>query len=233
MTEEIKAILETDIIVSRKRGAFSTPTEVTKYLNGRLDSAYSAKAIAECLKQLGWKVSGKKRVKRKGKACNFYHLAGDIQSKALLDPNASAKTQSNSAEGEEPLSSINRRFRISQADKEKSLANTREVETNTAKHRSEHLRIQLEKERGELVSVDKVTRDWNEALIALRSALYTIPLKYAARWASETSENVIDEEFITELDNVLRKLCEAEEEAIKPENEKDFTDTESDVENAT
>ena len=237
MTEEIQAVLEKDILVSRKRGLFSTPTEITNHLNQKLDSAYSTKAIAECLKLLGWQVSGKKRVKRNGKACNFYFL-NDVQSKALLSPSASTSTQSEtqskdtSSEGEESLSSIDKRFRSARADKERHLASTRSVETNTAKHRSEHLRIELETKRGELISVEEVTRGWSEAAIALRTALYTMPLKYSSRWASEQSADVIEEEFTTELDNVLRKLVEAEEEAIKKENEKDFaTDEEPKSEN--
>ena len=238
MTEEIKSILESNIIVSKKRGLFSTPSEITSHVNVCLVSAFSAKAIAECLKLLGWQVSGKKRVKRNGKACNFYFLDNDVHSKALLSPSANTSTQSEtqskdtSSEGEESLSSIDKRFRSARADKERHLASTRSVETNTAKHRSEHLRIELETKRGELISVEEVTRGWNEAAIALRTALYTMPLKYSSRWASEQSADVIEEEFTTELDNVLRKLVEAEEEAIKKENEKDFaTDEEPKSEN--
>ena len=237
MTEQIADILKLDVIVSKKPGAFSTPTEITNHLNRRLDSSYSTRAIAECLKSLGWQVSGKKRVKRNGKACNFYFLANDIKSKALLSPSAKTNTQSetkskgDSSEGES-LSSIDKRFRSARADKERHLASTRSVETNTAKHRSEHLRIELETKRGELISIEEVVRGWNEAAIALRTALYTMPLKYGSRWASEQSAEVIEEEFTTELDNVLRKLVEAEEEAIKKENEKDFaTDEEPKSEN--
>ena len=100
MTEEIQAVLEKDILVSRKRGLFSTPTEIQNHLNQKLDSAYSTKAIAECLKLLGWQVSGKKRVKRNGKACNFYFLACDIQAKALLSPNAKTSTKSETESNE-------------------------------------------------------------------------------------------------------------------------------------
>ena len=231
MTEEVQAILQEDIIVSKKRGAFSTPTEITNHLNTRLDSAYSTKAIAECLKLLGWRVSGKKRIKRKGKACNFYHLQGDIESKALLSTSATTNAQP-SSKGEETLSSISRRFRSAQADKERSLANTRHVETNTAKYKAEHERIELAKKRNEYVLVKDVIRDWNEALLTLKSALYTIPLKYSERWASEKSDQIIHDEIITELDAICTKLAASGEDAVKPTNEKKFsTDTESDIEN--
>ena len=137
MTEQIAYVLKNDVIVSKQRGAFSTPTEITSHVNVCLDSAFSAKAIAECLKSLGWQVSGKKRVKRNGKACNFYFLANDIQSKALLSPSAKTSTKSEpqsepkdtSSEGEESLSSIDKRFRSARADKERHLASTRSVET--------------------------------------------------------------------------------------------------------
>ena len=233
INEKIAEILNRDLLVSTERGVFSSPSEITAHVNGLLDASYSTRAISVELQELNWQRCGSSRAKRKhDNKSAAYYWKENRQQKALLLP--STKTQSNSASSGsgESLSSINRRFRSAQADKERSLASTRSIETNTSKHRENHLRIQLEKERGELVRIEKVVKDWNEALVALKSALYTIPLKYSARWASETNENVIDEEFITELDNVLRKLCEAKEEAIKQENEKKFTtDTKSDIEN--
>ena len=226
MTEEIQAILEKDIIVSKKSGAFSTPTEVQNHLNQKLDSAYSTKAIAECLKLLGWQVSGKKRVKRNGKACNFYFLACDIQAKALLDPNAQTSTQSepqsksheNSGE-EENLASIDRRFKIGRANKEISLSKTREIESKSAEHREKHLELELQKERMELISVEKVSRYWNEAIMYMRNSLYELPMKFSDRWASEVDGGVIHDELIQELDTMCRKWSEQGEKAISQDED--------------
>lgn len=232
MTEEIKAILESDILVSRKRGLFSTPTEIQNHLNLKLDSAYSAKAIAECLKLLGWQVSGKKRVKRNGKACNFYFLAGDIESKALLDPKAKTDTQSKSSESGESLSSIDKRFRAARADKERHLASTRSVEVNSAKHRSQHLRIELEKERGELISVEKVKRVWEQAIVYLKTNLYTLPDRFSTRWASETDDQVIYDELVAELNFLCNKFAQEGEKVVTQDDEKKSnTDEASDIEN--
>ena len=227
MTEEIQAILESDIIVSKKPGAFSTPTEIQNHLNQKLDSAYSTKAIAESLKLLGWKVSGKKRVKRQGKACNFYYRQGDIHSKALLSPNANSndhsETQSNenSSEGES-LSSINKRFRSAQADKEKSLSKTRETESKSATHRERHLELQLQKERRELISVEKVSRYWNEAIMYMRNSLYELPMKFSDRWASEVDGGIIHDELIKELDIMCRKWSEQGEKVISQDEDEDI-----------
>ena len=236
MNEEISEILNRDLLVSTKRGIFSNPSEITQHVNALLDASYSSRAISTELQEIGWQKCGSSRAKRKSdNKAQCYYWKQNRQSKALLSPRANTqsetKSKGDSSEGES-LSSINRRFRSAQADKEKSLSKTRETESESAKHKSEHLRIELETRRGELISVEEVTRGWNEAAIALRTALYTMPLKYSSRWASEQSADVVEEEFTTELDNVLRKLVEAEEEAIKKENEKDFaTDEEPKSEN--
>ena len=232
MTEEIQAVLEKDILVSRERGAFSTPTEIQNHLNLKLDSAYSTKAIAECLKLLGWQVSGKKRVKRKGKACNFYHRQGDIHSKALLDPKASATTQSEtqskdtSSESGESLSSIERRFRSARADKERSLASTRSVEVSTSKVKRDHLEISLAKERGELISVEEVKRTWDASIVYMKTNLYTLPERFSQRWASEESEEKIYDEFLKELDALLDRFASDGERIITGENEDTETENE-------
>ena len=232
MTEEIQAVLEKDIILSRERGLFSTPTEITNHLNRRLDSSYSTRAIAECLKLLGWKVSGKKRVKRNGKACNFYFLTGDIESKALLDPKASANTntqsepQSKSSESGESLSSIERRFRSARADKERSLASTRSVEVSTSEVKRDHLKISLAKERGELISVEEVKRTWDASLVYMKTNLYTLPERFSQRWASEGSEEKIYDEFIKELNALLDRFASDGERAVTQENEDTETENE-------
>ena len=229
MTEEIQAILESDIIVSKKPGAFSTPTEITNHLNQKLDSAYSTKAIAECLKLLGWQVSGKKRVKRNGKACNFYFLDNDVHSKALLDPNAQTSTQSEpqsksneNSDEYESLAAIDRKFKIGRANKEISLSKTREIESKSAGHREKHLELELQKERRELISVEKVSRYWNEALMYMRNSLYELPMKFSDRWASEVDGGIIHDELIKELDIMCRRWSDQGEKAISQDEDEDI-----------
>lgn len=231
MTEEIKSILESNIIVSKKRGLFSTPSEITSHVNVCLDSAFSAKAIAECLKLLGWQVSGKKRVKRNGKTCNFYHIDNDVHSKALLDPNAQTSTQSEpqsnntSSEGES-LSEIDKTFKIARRDKEENLASIREVEISTSKVKRDHLEISLAKERSELISKVEVQRVWERAIVYIKTNLYTLPERFSQRWASEGSEEKIYDEFIKELDALLDRFASDGERAVTQENEDTETENE-------
>ena len=231
MTEEIQAVLEKDILVSRERGAFSTPTEIQNHLNLKLDSAYSTKAIAECLKHLGWQVSGKRRIKRKGKACNFYHRQGDIESKALLSPSANSNDQSetqssrNSSEGES-LSEIDKSFKVARRDKEENLASIRKVEISTSRVKRDHLEIQLAQERAELISKVEVQRVWDASLVYMKTNLYTLPERFSQRWASEGSEEKIYDEFIKELDALLDRFASDGERAVTQENEDTETENE-------
>ena len=234
MTEQIIDILKSDVIVSKKRGAFSTPAEITAHVNLRLDSAYSAKAIAESLKTLGWSVSGKRRIKRLGKACNFYHRQGDIESKALLDPSASANTQSepqSKSSDVESLSEIDKTFKIARRDKEENLASIRKVEISSATHREKHLRLQLEKDRGELVSVKDVVQEWEMRLNELKIELFNLPLKYSSRWSSINDEAIIQEEFERELNTLCTRLAEGKNEAIKTKDEILENDRQTDTDN--
>ena len=230
MTEEIQAVLETDILVSRERGLFSTPTEITNHLNQKLDSAYSTKAIAECLKHLGWQVSGKRRIKRKGKACNFYYRQGDIQSKALLSPSANTNTKSepqssgNPSESES-LSEIDKTFKIARRDKERNLSQIRHVEISTSQVKRDHLEIQLAQERAELISKVEVKRVWERAIVYMKTNLYTLPERFSQRWASEGSEEKIYDEFIKELDALLNRFASDGERAVTQKDED--TDTEN------
>ena len=225
MTEQIIDILKSDVIVSKMRGEFSTPSELTAHVNLKLDSAYSAKAIAESLKSLGWQVSGKKRVKRKGKACNFYYRQGDIESKALLSPSAKTDTKSEPKSNEtgESLSSIDKRFRAARADKERHLASTRSVETKSATHREKHLELELQKERAELISKVEVQRVWERAIVYMKTNLYALPERLSHRWASESDSDKIHEEFLKELDALLSMFAAEGERIITQENEEDFT----------
>ena len=224
MTEEIKSILESNIIVSKKRGLFSTPSEITSHVNVCLDSAFSAKAIAECLKSLGWQVSGKKRVKRNGKACNFYFLANDIHSKALLSPSASANTQSetqskgDSSDGES-LSEIDKTFKIARRDKERNLSQIRHVEISTSKVKRDHLEIQLATERGDLISVEEVKRVWDASIVYIKQGLYTLPSRFSERWASTTDDQIIFDELTSEIDALLNRFARDGERAVTGENE--------------
>ena len=188
------------------------------------------------MKLLGWKVSGKKRVKRNGKACNFYFLANDIQAKALLSPSAKTNTQSepqskgDPSEGES-LSEIDKTFKIARRDKEENLASIRKVEISTSKVKRDHLEIQLAQERSELISKVEVKRVWERAIVYIKTNLYTLPERFAQRWASERSEEKIYDEFIKELDALLNRFA-SDGERIITQNEEDFTTVEStDVEN--
>ena len=231
MTEEIQAVLETDILVSRERGLFSTPTEIQNHLNRRLDSSYSTRAIAECLKRLGWKVSGKQRVKRQGKACNFYYRQGDIQSKALLSPCAKTNTQSESkskdtsVEGES-LSEIDKTFKVARRDKERNLSQIRHVEISTSKVKRDHLEISLAKERSELIRKVEVRRVWQESLMYIKQGLYTLPSRFSERFASETNDQVIFDELTTEIDALLTRFARGGERAVTQEDEDTETENE-------
>ena len=80
MTEQILDVLRRDVEQSQDKKSFSTPSEITAYVNLILTSAYSAKVIAQCLKSLGWQCS-KRPMKRDGKTSRYYfqqNLEGDI-----------------------------------------------------------------------------------------------------------------------------------------------------------
>ena len=128
------------------------------------------------------------------------------------------------AEGES-LSSINKRFRSAQADKEKSLSKTRETESESAKHKSEHLRIELETRRAELISKVEVKRIWQASLVYIKQGLYTLPSRFSERFASETDDQVIFDELTTEIDALLTRFARDGERAVTGENED--TDTEN------
>ena len=224
MTEQIIDILNSDVIVSKKRGEFSTPSELTAHVNLKLDSAYSAKAIAESLKLLGWQVSGKKRVKRNGKACNFYFLAGDIESKALLSPSAKTDTQSepqskDTSSESESLSEIDKTFKIARRDKERNLSQIRHVEVSTSKVKRDHLEISLAKERGELISAEEVSRIWQASILYIKQGLYTLPSRFSERWASTTDDQVIFDELTSEIDALLNRFAQDGERAVTGNNE--------------
>ena len=229
MTEEIKAILESDVIISRKRGVFSTPTEITNHLNRRLDSAYSSKFIAECLKSLGWQVSGKKRVKRNKRACNFYHLAGDIESKALLSPKAHTKSKSSEASSEdgESLSSIDKRFKKARASKEQNLSDIRLIEVTTSKVRRDHLEIQLARERKEVISLADVRRGWAEAVNNLKVNLFLLPNALASRFASLEDEDQIHDDLKLELEKICHRLADAENDTVSPTEDELYKTTDA------
>ena len=228
MNEQIQEILERDIVASPDRKQFSTPSELTDWVNLCLVSAYSAKAISESLKSLGWKCSIKP-IKRNRKACRYYfkeNLGGNI-SYACLKPTDERSSMGSISPQELPadkedLKSINHRFLKARADKETALSKTRAVETNTASHREAHLEIQLAKERREFVSIADVIRDWEIALTQLRISLYTMPNKISARWASMDSETDIQEEMKKELDVICDRLATAGRDVISEDGDGQF-----------
>ena len=231
MTEQILDVLRRDIVQSKDKKQFSTPAEITSYVNLILKSAYSAKVIAQSLKSLGWQCT-KHPMKRDGKPCRYYfqenieQLDGAI-SFALLKVNdeigicMDSTSHQDTAE-DESLSEISRRYKSAQADKERHLSNTRRIETKTAAHRESHLEIQLAKERRSYVSIADVIRDWEIALTHLRLSLYQIAPKYGARWASMTSETEIQEEIKTELDVICERLATAGKDVISVDGDGQF-----------
>ena len=239
INEEISEILNRDLTVSTERGIFSAPSEITQHVNSLLDAAYSTRTISAELQEIGWQKCGTSRAKRKhDNRAQCYYWKQNRKQKALLSPSAKTNTQSEPQsndsphETQEPLSSIERRFRSARADKERSLASTRSVEVSTSKVKRDHLEIQLAKERGELISVEEVKRTWEAAIVYMKTNLYTLPERLSQRWASEESEDKIYEEFIKELDALLNRFASDGDRVIAGENEEDFaTDESTDAEN--
>ena len=228
MNEQILEILERSIVKSQDKKQFSTPAEITAYVNMILRSAYSAKVIAQSLKSLGWQ-RGRNPMKRDGRTSRYYfqqNLGGDI-SFALLKVNDEIGTRMDphphqDTADQEDLKSINHRFLRARADKETALSKTRAVETMTASHRESHLEIQLAKERRDYVSIAEVIRDWEVALTHLRISLYTMPNKFSARWASISSETQIEDEMKKELDVICDKLATAGNDMIQDDEDGQF-----------
>ena len=215
MTEQISEILERVITASTDKKQFSTPAEIRDYVNLVLNAAYSTQAISKSIQDIGWSLCGKDRIKRNKVTCRFYRrkLDGNIPAWAILDPTDEVSSMGHNSRQDtaedEPLSEISRRYKSAQADKERALANTRKIETQTAAHREAHTKIQLARDRRDFVSIADVVRDWNEALITLRQEIYAIPLKYSARWAGILDERIIESELKTEFDRLCTKLADA------------------------
>ena len=131
MSELIHEILNRDLAISTKRGDFSTPTEITSHLNALLEASYSTKKISLELQSMGWKPCGTSRARRRGKPQGYY-FRHDRKNKALLQSNAKSLPRKSNGDEAETLASVDHRFRVARADKERALANTRKVETTTA-----------------------------------------------------------------------------------------------------
>ena len=222
MTEQVLQILERDVVASTDKTSFSTPREITDHVNSALQSAYSAKYIAESLKKLGWAVSVAP-IKRKGKTCRYYNkILGENISYAFLKPTDEVRSMAHNspqvthADDEESLDSIEKRFKRGRADKEIALANTRKIETKTAGHRETHLKLQYEIERKEYISVSEVRRGWAEAVNLLKSNLYTLPNLYSSRFASCTSDVQIHDDMMSALDKICQRLADAENDVVSP-----------------
>ena len=222
MSEHISEILQRDLVVSTKRGEFSTPAEITEHVNALLDADYSTRRISVELQSLGWQRCGSNRAKRNGRTCGYY-FKGNRKGKALLSPIANTQSKSKSKEAsseDESLASIDRRFKHARASKEQNLSDIRKVEVKTASHRETHLRLQFEKERKELIPIEEVTKGWETALVTLKNELYALPLKLSGRFASLNDEGKIHDDFIQELDNMCNRLNRAEEEATVAEKDR-------------
>ena len=225
MNEEISQILNRDLIVSNKRGVFSSPNEICKHVNTLLDASFSSRAISVELQEIGWQRCGSSRAKRKiDNRASAYYWKENRQSKALLSPNA--QSQHKSAEDGESLSSINRRYRAAQADKERALASTRSVEVSTSKVKRDHLEISLARERNELISVDEVQRIWQASLVYIKQGLYTLPSRFSERWAGITNDQIISDELTTQIDALLTRFAQDGERVVTGENEDTETDNE-------
>ena len=99
----------------------------------------------------------------------------------------------------------------------------------SAKHKSEHLRIELETKRGELISKAEVKRVWEASLVYIKQGLYTLPSRFSERFASETNDQVIFDELTTEIDALLTRFAQDGERVITGKNEEDFADDESEA----
>ena len=224
MNEDITEILNRDLLGSKERGIFSNPSEITAHVNGLLDSSYSTRVISVELQEIGWQKCGTSRAKRKhDNRAQCYYWKENRQSKALLSPRANTnthtKSKGDSSESGESISSINRRFRIWQAEKEKNLAQIRHVEISTSKVKRDHLQIQLAAERGELISAQEVKCVWDASIVYIKQGLYTLPSRFSERFASETDDQVIFDELTTEIDAILNRFARDGERAVTGENE--------------
>ena len=221
MSESVIEIIKRDIIPSTDRRKFSAPRDVTNHVNELLSASYSAKKIGELMKHCGWYTCGNMRLKKHGKTSRFYHLDGEPNSLAFLMPTdigrASMEPEPRQdLQSDETLDSISKRYRSAQADKERALANTRKIETQTAGHRETHLKLQYEIERKEYMAVSEVSRGWQEAVNLLRSNLYTLPTMYSSRFASMSDDTKIHEEMTIALDKICQRLADAENDVVSP-----------------
>ena len=238
MNEQILSVklLERDIVQSQDKKSFSTPSEITSYVNMILRSAYSAKVVAGSLKTLGWNCSTKP-MKRNGKTSRHYHrqhkeLDGTITVWALLDQSAEGicmdstsrqLTHTDTAD-DETLSSIDKRFKTARASKEQNLSDIRLVQVTTEQIRSEHIKIQLAKERKEYILVADAVREWNTALNFLKQSLFSLPDKISTRFASLADDEQIHSELKEELNQMCTRLSKAKDGALG-ENPDDIYDT--------
>ena len=65
INEDISQILNRDLLVSTKRGVFSSPSEICQHVNNLLDASFSSRAISVELQEIGWQRCGSSRAKRK------------------------------------------------------------------------------------------------------------------------------------------------------------------------
>ena len=246
MNEQILDVLRRDIGISEDRKSFSTPSEICEWVNICLSASYSAIAISKSLKSLGWQ-GAKSPIKKVKVACRYYYkeLDGAI-SFAYLKPNDEIGTRMDSTTSrqeltyantadDESLSAIDKRFKIARASKEQNLSDIRLVQVTTEQIRSEHIKIQLAKERKEYILVTDAVQEWNTALNFLKQSLFSLPDKLSTRFASLTDDEQIHEELKGELNQMCDRLSDAKDGALG-ENEDDLYKTQdrtSEVDNGT
>ena len=240
MNEQIQEILERSIIKSQDKKLFSIPSEITAYVNMILESAYSSKVIAQCLKSIGWQCS-KKPLKRDGKTCRYYfkeNLDG-TKSFALLKPNDEIGNRMDSTshqglnhadtgEDDETLGSIERRFKLARASKEQNLSDIRLAQITTEQIRSEHIKIQLGKERKEYILVSDAINEWNTALNFLKQTLFSLPDRVSTRFASLQDDDQIHTELHHELTDMCERLSRAKD-GVLGENQDDQYETQDKI----
>ena len=90
--------------------------------------------------------------------------------------------------------------------------------------RSDHIAIQLAIERKEYIAVADAVREWETSLNFLKQTLMLLPNKLSGRFAGETDDKKINDEFTDELDRMCNRLADAKDGALG-ENQDDIYDT--------
>ena len=209
MNLKIQKVLKDSIVQSRVKFAFSTPKEITRFVNAVLEENYPTKAISKELAEMSWAYSAKSRAARKhgpmfSESVAYYFTDGDRSKKAILIPDAQDKLEK--ILPLESLSDTEKRFRRARADKEEYLALIRKTESQTTKMRQKEIDLELKLKMKEFVSVDIIQRELNIFLVELKAQFDSLPLKVGQRFASITDELEIQTLMLTETNRILSKM---------------------------